>query len=179
MLAVIIGCEVGFWVFLALGLLARYALRMRRTGATLLLAVPLLDLILLVATVVDIRGGAVATWQHGLAAAYLGFSVMFGHRTIKWADAWFSHRFAGGPRPWKPPAGGMARARYEWGIWLRIAAAYGITCALLLAMIRLIGDPARTEALSQFMLGTAKVPLFALLWPVSYTIWPKKVTPGQ
>ncbi|MFF3665623.1 hypothetical protein [Microtetraspora malaysiensis] len=179
MLAVIIGCEVGFWVFLGLGLLARYVLRMRRTGAALLLAVPLLDLVLLGATVIDVRGGAATTWQHGLAAAYLGFTVMFGHRTIRWADAWASHRLAGGPPPAKPPAGGMARARYEWIVWLRILAAYAITCALLFAIIWLVGDPPRTEALTQFMLGVAKVPLFALLWPISYTLWPKKATPGR
>ncbi|WP_433356887.1 hypothetical protein ACQP25_21810 [Microtetraspora malaysiensis] len=179
MLAVIIGCEVGFWVFLGLGLLARYALRMRRTGAALLLAVPLLDLVLLTATVIDVRGGAAATWQHGLAAAYLGFTVMFGHRTIRWADAWVSHRFAGGPPPAKPPADGMARTRYEWIFWLRILAAYAITCTLLFAMTWLVGDPTRTEALTQFMLSVAKVPLIALLWPISYTLWPKKATPGR
>ncbi|WP_245646695.1 hypothetical protein [Microtetraspora niveoalba] len=178
MLAVIVACEIGFWVFLGLGLLARYPLRMRRTGAALLLAVPLLDLVLLAATVIDIRGGAVATWQHGLAAAYLGFSVMFGHRTMKWADARFAHRFAGGPPPAGPPAGGMARARYEWLIWLRILAAYAITCALLLAMDKLIGDPHRTRALIEFMTAAAKVPLIALLWPISYTLWPKKTAPN-
>lgn len=69
----------------------------------------------------------------------------------------------------------MARARYEWGIWLRIVLAYGIACAVLLVAIWLVGDPARTAALPAFMAGLAKVPVIALIWPVSYTLWPKKI----
>ncbi|MEW9531975.1 hypothetical protein [Microbispora sp. NPDC049125] len=72
MLAVVIGCEIGFWVLLAAGLLLRYALRLRRASGMVLLCVPLVDVMLLVAAVVDMRSSAtVATWQHGLAAAYL------------------------------------------------------------------------------------------------------------
>ncbi|MFI6602982.1 hypothetical protein ACIBHX_42620 [Nonomuraea sp. NPDC050536] len=173
-LGVIIGCEVGFWVLLLLGLASRYLWRRRRLSTALLLAVPLLDVILLVAAVIDMRSGAVADLRHGLAAAYLAYSIVFGHRTIRWADAKFHHRFAGGPPPWKPPAGGMARARYEWGIWLRIVVAYGIACALLLGLVWLVDDPSRTGALVDFMYGMLKVPAIALLWPISYTLWPKK-----
>ncbi|GAA2875365.1 hypothetical protein GCM10010517_36250 [Streptosporangium fragile] len=173
-LAIIIGCEIGFWVLLGLGLAARYLWDMRRLSTVLLLSVPLLDIVLLAAAVVDMRGGAQAQWHHGLAAAYLGYSIMFGHRTVKWADAKFAHRFAGGPEPWRPPAGGMARARYEWGIWFRIVLAYGITCALLIVLIRVVDDPARTAALTEFMGGLLKIPLIAVIWPVSYTLFPKK-----
>lgn len=48
-LAIVIGCEIGFWILLGLGLAARYLWGMRRLGAVLLAAVPLLDLILLIA----------------------------------------------------------------------------------------------------------------------------------
>ncbi|MBB2914825.1 hypothetical protein FHS43_006137 [Streptosporangium becharense] len=173
-LAVIIGCEIGFWILLGLGLAVRYLWGMRRLSSVLLLAVPLLDVILLVASIIDMRGGAQAHWHHGLAAAYLGYSIMFGHRTVKWADARFAHRFAGGPEPWRPPAGGMARARYEWGIWLRIVVAYGITCALLFGLIHMVDDPSRTTALVEFMNGMLKIPMIAVLWPLSYTLFPKK-----
>ncbi|MEV0417970.1 hypothetical protein [Streptosporangium canum] len=173
-LAIIIGCEIGFWVLLGLGLASRYLWGMRRLSTVLLVSVPLLDVVLLTAAVIDMRGGAEAAWHHGLAAAYLGYSIVFGHRTVKWADATFAHRFAGGPAPWKPPAGGMARARYEWGIWLRIVIAYGITCVLLFGLIRIVDDPSRTAALTAFMGSLLKIPLIAVLWPVSYTLFPKK-----
>ncbi|WP_248959666.1 hypothetical protein [Sphaerisporangium perillae] len=178
-LAVIVGCEIGFWVLLALGLLARYALRARRLGGALLLCVPLVDVVLLVATVADLRTGGSATYSHGLAAAYIAYSVVFGHRTLRWADEVAAHRLAGGPPPRKPPAGGMARAGYEWAIWLRIVLAYGIACALLGITIWAIGDPSRTEALSASMAGLAKIPAIALLWPLSYTLFPKKPRPAQ
>lgn len=173
--AVIIGCEIGFWVLLGLGLACRYLWNQRKLSTALLLAVPLLDLILLAAAVIDMRGGATADVRHGLAAAYLAYSIVFGHRTIRWADAKFHHKFANGPEPWKPPPGGMARARYEWGMWLRILLAYGIAFAIVAILAWLVGDPARTEGLFTFVYGLAKVPLIALIWPVSYTLWPKKV----
>jgi hypothetical protein len=178
-LGLIIACEIGFWVFLGLGLFARYGLRLKRVSSVLLLCVPLIDIVLLVAAVIDKRSGAVATWQHGLAAAYIGYSVMFGHRTIQWVDERVAHRFAGGPPPWKPPSGGSARTRYEWWSWLKIVLAYGIACVLLFAAILMVGDESRTEALSTFMLSALRIPLIAALWPISYTLWPKKqVTTG-
>ncbi len=173
-LATIIGCEIGFWILLGLGLATRYLWGMRRLSTILLLLVPLLDVVLLVAAVIDMHGGAEGSWRHGLAAAYLAYSIVFGHRTLKWADQKFAHRFAGGQAPWKPPAGGMARARYEWGMWLRIVLAYGITCALLLGLIRIVDDPSRTTALTTFMGSLLRIPVIALLWPVSYTLFPKK-----
>ncbi|MEU8251967.1 hypothetical protein [Nonomuraea sp. NPDC048916] len=172
--AILIGCEVGFWLLLGLGLASRYLWNRRRLSTALLLGVPLLDIVLLVASVIDMRGGAVADLRHGLAAAYLAYSIVFGHRTVRWADAKFHHRYAGGSPPWKPPAGGMARARYEWGIWLRIVLAYGIAWLVVLGMVWLVNDPARTEPLITFMYGLLRVPLIAVLWPLSYTLWPRK-----
>ncbi|MFF5208496.1 hypothetical protein [Streptosporangium sp. NPDC000396] len=175
-LAIILGCEIGFWVLLGLGLVSRYMLGLRRLSAILLVSVPLLDVVLLVAAVIDMRGGASATWHHGLAAAYIAYSIVFGHRTLKWADAKFAHRFSDGPEPWRPPAGGMARARYEWGMWFRIIIAYGIACALLFGLIWIVDDPSRTAALTAFMGGLLKIPMIAVLWPLTYTLFPKKVT---
>jgi hypothetical protein len=172
MLVMIVGCEVGFWLLLAAGLAVRYLLRRPRAGAVLLLGVPLVDLVLLVASVVDLRRGAAVTSAHGLAAAYLGFTVVFGHRTVRWADGRFAHRFAGGPPPPRPPRGGRARTRYEWLLWGRIVLAYLVSVALIGAMVLLVGDPHRARPLELFALGLARVPLIALIWPVSYTIWP-------
>src|SRR5919107_2656788 len=117
LIAIIVACEIGFWVVLGAGLVARYLLGRRRLGGVLLALVPFVDLILLVATVIDLSGGATAGFTHGLAAAYLGVSVAFGPSMVRWADERFAHRFAGGPPPWRPPRGGRARTRYEWREW--------------------------------------------------------------
>ena len=103
-LTVIVATEIGFWVLLGAGLTARYVLRSRRLGGVLLASVPLVDLVLLAATVADLRGGATAGASHGLAAIYIGVSVAFGPSIIRWADARFAHRFAGGPAPARPRA---------------------------------------------------------------------------
>jgi len=115
LLTAIVACEIGFWVVLVAGLLARYGLRRKRLGAVLLLAVPLVDLALLVLTALDLRSGAEPDVTHGLAALYLGFSVALGHDLVRWADVRVAHRFAGGPPPQGPPPSGTpARARKEW-----------------------------------------------------------------
>ena len=110
LVVLIVACEIGFWVVLGAGLLARYALRMRRLGAVLLFCTPLVDVVLLVATVFDLRAGGEATSVHGLAAIYLGVSVAFGHSMLRWADQRVAHRFAGGPA-----AGEAAQARHGEG----------------------------------------------------------------
>ncbi|MEU8120860.1 hypothetical protein AB0C21_19295 [Spirillospora sp. NPDC049024] len=178
LLAVIAACEIGFWVVLAAGLLARYALRLRRTGAALLLCVPLLDLVLLAATVVDLRGGASAGTGHGLAAAYLGYSVAFGHSMVRWADERFAHRFAGGPPPTRSPRYGAARARHEWREFGKAALATAIACGLLLAMIALVGDADRTRALDAWLGRLGFVLAVWSLWPITTTVWPPR-PPGD
>jgi hypothetical protein len=145
--ALIVASEIGFWVLLGAGLVARYLLRLRRVSVVLLLGSPVLDLVLLAATVVDLRRGGTAGPFHGLAAVYLGFSVMFGHAMIRWADQRFAHRFAGGPPPWKPPKGGWARTRHEWREWGKAVAACAIAAALLGAGILMVGDADRSAHL--------------------------------
>ena len=60
LIALIVACEIGFWVVLGAGLVTRYLLGRRQLGAVLLTLVPLIDLVLLVATVIDLSGGATA-----------------------------------------------------------------------------------------------------------------------
>ena len=74
----IIGCEAAFWIVLGAGLTCRYAWRKPRLGMLLLLCVPLIDIALLVLTALDLRNGATATFAHGLALAYIAFTVAFG-----------------------------------------------------------------------------------------------------
>lgn len=53
----IVICEVGFWVLLAAGLATRYLLKMPRAGMALLLCEPLLEVVLLVVTALDLKNG--------------------------------------------------------------------------------------------------------------------------
>lgn len=168
LLTVIVACEIGFWVVLGAGLLARYPLRRPRLGAALLIGVPLVDLVLLAATVVDLRRGATAEFTHGLAAAYLGFSVAFGHSMVRWADQRFAHRFAGGPPPVKPPRAGWARTRYEWREWGKGLVGWAIACGLLGAAILWVDDAERTRELANWI---GKLTLAIVIWLVAFPLW--------
>ncbi|GAB2598167.1 hypothetical protein Aab01nite_74030 [Paractinoplanes abujensis] len=147
MIVAIVACEIGFWVLLVGGLAARYLLKARRLSAVLLVSVPLVDLALLAFAVIDLRRGGEAALAHGLAAAYLGVSVAFGHRMLSWADRRFAHRFAGGPAPVKLPKAGRERAAHERRMWLRHLLAYGTAGLILGLFALLVGDLSRTAGL--------------------------------
>jgi len=174
LLGVIIACEIGFWVLLGAGLTARYLLHRPRIGAALLVSAPIVDLILLIATVVDLRTGAVAGFTHGLAAAYIGFSLAFGNDIIRWADARFAHRFAGGPPSPRPALYGRERAKREWRDFGKASLAWTISCALLAAAILAVGSAERTEALDAWIQRLTITLAVWSLWPITYTIWPAR-----
>jgi hypothetical protein len=172
--AFIVACEVAFWVVLLSGLTARYVLRRPRLGAALLVATPLVDVVLLALTVIDLRGGATASVAHALAAVYIGVSLAFGHSIVRWADARFAHRFAGAPAPVPPPRSGAAHAARARRGWLRHLLAWAIGVSLLLAGVAVVGDADRTEAL----LETAGLWTLVLgvdfLVSFSYTLFPRR-----
>ena len=139
LVALIIACEIGFWVLLLAGLSCRYLLRRRRISLVLLALAPGVDLVLLIASVLDLRGDGAAGAVHALAAVYIGVAFGFGHRMLRWADARFAHRFADGPRPEPKPRSGAARAAYERSGWYAHLRAWAVGCALLMAGVLIIG----------------------------------------
>ncbi|MEC3974702.1 hypothetical protein [Amycolatopsis sp. H20-H5] len=147
MAAVIVAGEIAFWVFIVAGLVTRYLLRRRRTSVVLLALTPVADLLVLVATVVDLSHGATATSVHGLAAVYLGFSLVFGPSMVRWADVRFAHRFASGSAPVKLPKRSRAKQRHEWREWGKCVLAAVIAAVVLLGLMLMVGVPARTDAL--------------------------------
>jgi hypothetical protein len=171
--ALIIACEVGFWVLLAAGLAVRYLLERRRTSVVLLLCEPVLELVLFVVTAVDLRNGAEPSWEHGLAALYIGFTVAYGHYTITWLDGHAAHRLAGAPRPPRPPRYGLARARHEGRLWLRTLVAAAVACALLQAAIWYVGE-GDTSSLRMFQWVALRAAGIHGLIALTYLIWPKK-----
>ncbi|MCT2592420.1 hypothetical protein LHJ74_21350 [Streptomyces sp. N2-109] len=178
LVTLIIVCEVGFWVLLALGLSLRYLAKRPRAGVAVLLCEPLLEVVLLVVSAVDLRNGAEPDWKHGLAAVYIGFTVTHGHYMIKWADGHVAHRFAGGPPPVKPPKYGMARALHEWRMSLRAIFGAGIAAALLQCAVWYVGDAGQTASLQAWQGKMGIVAAVSLIIAVGYTIWPKQAPAG-
>jgi len=174
-LAFVVVCEVASWGTIVAGLVARYVLRRPRLGAGFLIAAPLIDVVLLILVASDLLRGGTASWEHGLAAVYIGFSIAFGHPLIAWADIRFAHRFAGGPRP--VALAGSAYAKKCWKDLLRTLLMAAIASAIVGILVLLVGDAERTEGLLAGFRIVGIVLVVDFLWAVSYTIWPKKPAP--
>ncbi|WP_405998438.1 hypothetical protein [Streptomyces sp. NBC_00829] len=170
----IVICEVGFWALLAAGLATRYVLRMPRAGMVLLLCEPLLEVVLLVVTAMDLKNGADPSWKHGLAALYIGYTVGHGHRTVRWIDGHAAHRFGGAPPPARPPRYGMARARHEGMIWVGTLVAAAVATALLQLAVWYVGDASRAGSLQSWMHVSWRAAGIHGLIALTYMIWPKK-----
>ena len=179
LIALIIAAEVAFWLVLLSGLVARYGLRRPRLGLALLIATPFVDLLLLAATTIDLRRGGEAALPHALAGVYIGVSVAWGHRMIKWADARFAHRFAGGPAPERPPRTGLGHAARERREWLRHVVAWATGTALLGLGVLVVGDLDRTQALVSVAALWTLVLAIDFLISFSYTLWPRQTREAQ
>jgi hypothetical protein len=172
--APILAGEIAFWALVFAGLGARYLLRRPRLGLALLLMTPVVDLLLIAVTVIDLRAGATAGFFHGLAAVYVGVSVALGRRMVRWADERFVHRFAGGPPPERPPKYGPEHARREREGWYRHLLAWAVGSALMVGMVVLVGEPARTESLSARAALWALILAVDFVWSFSYTLWSRE-----
>ena len=165
---VILGCEIGFWVLVAAGLAARYVLHLRKVSSAILLAVPLVDLVLLAAVALDISRGAEVATAHRLAGIYLGVTVVFGHTTIKWADARFAYWFGGAQRPPRLPKSGPVALRNElvwFGQWLLAA---GIAAGVVMVFSVTVADEQQARDLRGIfgMLGVVTV-----IWLLTGPVW--------
>lgn len=166
--AVILACEVGLWVLLGLGLLLRYPGRARGLSTAVLLTIPALDVVLVIATAVDLHRGAEADATHGLAAMYLGFSVAFGPALIRWADVRFAHRFADGPEPVPAPRSGPGRQRHLMREWFRVVNAATISSLVLLGLVLFVATSEQDTTLMWWM-GRAWV--IVGLWFIFGPLW--------
>ncbi|WP_261720520.1 hypothetical protein [Streptomyces sp. FZ201] len=178
-LFLILACDVLFWVFLVGGLTARYAAGQRALGGALLLCVPLIDVVLLGATVLSIRGGAEPTVWHGLSAAYLGITVVYGHRTVRWADARFARRFDGAAAPPRPVFYGRAAVVDAWKSWFRFLLAYAISAGLIFGLVVLVSGPGEGAPLMVWLNPLTKVLVYSMIWPVATTVRPGRAPEPQ
>jgi hypothetical protein len=177
--ALIVGCEAAFWLVLALALAARYLLRRERVSRFLLLSLPVVDLLLLLFTALDLKSGRPADIAHGLATAYVGFTVAFGGIMVAWADQRFAHRFAGGPAPVPAPKYAWPAVRYEFSLWLRCIVAWVITAVLLVGLIALVNDADNTRRLEDwFRIGAGCIVLWFMFGPLWSLVFFRR-DPGQ
>ncbi|MBE4907251.1 hypothetical protein IMZ08_04150 [Bacillus luteolus] len=147
----IILAEICFWIFILAGLVTRYILKKEKLSIWLLGSTPLIDLLLLVFTVIDLKSGGQATFVHALAAIYIGVSIAFGKQMITWADRQFKYYVLKiDERPGK--LYGVERGKKEIEGFFRHVLAYLIGAALLMGMHYLARNSTDTEAL----LGTLR-----------------------
>ncbi|WP_019243962.1 MULTISPECIES: hypothetical protein [Bacillus] len=168
----IVACEILFWVFIIIGLITRYIVKQEKLGLVLLAMTPVVDVLLLVITGVDLYMGATATKAHAIAAVYIGISIAFGKSMIQWADERFQYYIVKqGEKPIKRV--GLDYAKYYFKSRLRHLLAYCIGTGLLLGIIFFVNDPTRTEALSSIFKLWSLVLGIDLIISISYFIWRK------
>jgi len=172
LIAVIIACEVGFWVAVLGGLALRYLAGLRRAGAVVLALAPVVDAVLLAVTALDLARGGRADWMHGLAALYIGISLAYGRRMVGWADARFAHWRQGRTLPAR--ATGWAYTRACWADVARTLLAVVIAGAVVGVFLLAFGTGPRTEALVGWLPVLGVVLGIELLWALSYTLWPRR-----
>jgi hypothetical protein len=150
-------------------------MRKPEAGLVLIALSPVVDAILLVTTIIDLRSGTVAAPVHALAAIYLGMSIVYGKRIIAWADVRFSYRFGGGQLPQKPPKYGEAHAKAERAGWFRHALMFAISCTLMALLALFSGSIG--ETINAFK-GVAKfwgiILIIDFIISFSYTVFPRK-----
>ncbi|MFD3701858.1 hypothetical protein ACFWUP_01800 [Nocardia sp. NPDC058658] len=167
-LLTIAACEVGFWVLVIGGLLLRYVIRLPRASTVTLALVPVLDVVLVVAVAIDLHRGGEVTFAHRVAGIYLGCTVMFGGRMIRWADERFAHRFAAGPAPVKVPKHGPERTRKEWADFARWLGAAAIAGALTLVLSYTVADATQRE---QLMGVFGSLGVITVIWLLTGPVW--------
>ena len=99
---IVVIAEALFWVLVAAGMVVRYWLRMPILSKFLLLAVPLVDVALVIAVIAELHGGRPVGIEHQLVGLYLGISLILGPGIIRRCDKKtrsLSSREKSSPRP--------------------------------------------------------------------------------
>ena len=169
----IVACEVGFWIVIALGLFTRYVLKKDKLGVFFLALTPVIDFILFMITGLDLYKGATATTAHAIAAVYIGVSIGYGKSMIAWADERFRYYVTKeGTKPIKRV--GMEYSIHYVKGGVKHVLSYVIGAGLLAGVIYFINDSSRTEALAVVLRIWTMVLAVDLLVAISYLIWPRK-----
>lgn len=170
----IVVCEIAFWVVILIGLSLRYVFKLKKLGFFFLALTPLIDIILIAITSLDLYRGATATVAHGLAAVYIAVSLAFGKNMIAWMDVRFQRFILKSTTFKQEKLSGIPHAKNYAKGFVRHIIAYVIGYAILASMIFYIGDASRTEALSGILKIWGFILAIDLYITASYFIWPKK-----
>ncbi|RCX20476.1 hypothetical protein DFP94_103207 [Fontibacillus phaseoli] len=170
----IVICEIAFWFVIIAGLTVRYFFKLPKLGLFLLALTPVIDLILLAMTGLDLYRGAEATTAHAIAAVYIGVSIAFGKSMVGWADERFRYYVAKQDAAKPVKRYGMDYAKHYLKGFFRHILSFLIGAGLLIGLIYWINDPARTEALSGVLKLWCLVLGIDLLITCSYFIWPRQ-----
>ncbi|PTK89231.1 hypothetical protein [Staphylococcus gallinarum] len=163
----IIFCEIAFWVVIILGLVTRYILKQQKLGLFFFALTPIVDLILLITTVVDLMNGAIAEMPHAIAAVYISMSLVFGKSMVNWADDRFRYYIMKqGSKPYK--LDGLAHAKNYAKGWLKHLLSYIIGTGILHLVVYLINDKSRTEAMDSVIHIWTIVIVIDLIICISY-----------
>ncbi len=166
----IVCCEILFWVFIVAGLIVRYGFRREKLGFRLMAMSPVIDIVLLVLTVLDLSRGSTATLAHGLAAIYIGVSLAFGKQMIAWADGVYRRVIL----KEQVAKERISRARRERNGFYRHILAFLIGGALLGAMILWLGNTEQTESLLRTLQLWGLVLVIDGVISMSYTVFPAR-----
>lgn len=167
-LLLIVACELGFWLAVLLGLLFRYPLKMPRLGLACFLATPLIDLMLLILTVLDLRRGSEPSFLHGLAAYYIAFSLLFGRQLIAWADRMWRRKVRGEHVP-APARDAASRVRREWRDFGKAVVA-AVIAVVILEVCAVMFDSAPESSLT-LRGGYGTLGLVLMVWLFTGPVW--------
>lgn len=169
----IVACEIGFWVFILAGLVTRYILNKKQLGLFLLAMTPVVDLVLLIITALDLYHGATPTVAHSIAPVYIAISLIYGKSMIQWADERFRYYIKKeGEKPERKV--GMGYAKHSMKGSLKHIIAYFIGALMLLGMILVIGDGTKSTALYATLKIWGMIVLIDNVISISYFVWPRK-----
>ena len=156
---IIIIAEALFWVLVVAGMVVRYWLRMPTLSKFLLLAVPLVDIALVIAVIAELRAGRPVGLEHQLAGLYLGISLILGPGIIRWCDEKarsLSSREKSSPTPY---ATFSEKMRHELVFLAKWSVAVGIAFLINQGLMYAAVHESQREALSQ----ASSMPLGSIL----------------
>ncbi|MGE7093070.1 hypothetical protein ACQKII_16765 [Lysinibacillus sp. NPDC048646] len=173
MIAWIITAEIAFWIVIIVGLICRYVFKMPKLSIFFFALTPVIDLLLVLLTAMDLKAGTPASTAHGIAAIYIGVSIAYGKTMISWADVKFQQWILKASIE-KETLTGMAKGKHEMNMLGRHIVAYIIGAGLLYAMTLFIGSNTDTSPLFQVMKVWGIVLTIDAIISISYVIFPSK-----
>jgi uncharacterized membrane protein YraQ (UPF0718 family) len=167
----IVLAEILFWFCIIVGLITRYIFKKEKVSIWLLGSTPLIDLLLLLFTVFDLKNGEQASMVHALAAIYIGVSIGFGKQMINWADIKFKfYVLKIDERTGK--LYGIERGKKEIEGFFRHVLAYAIGAGILAGMHYFLKDSTDTEVLMGTLRTWSLVLGIDFLISFSYYLFP-------